>query len=234
MGEALSRVEAYPLPVLDHVFWEAAMNVSASRAVEALARSHAELSQDEASLIDVVDRPLLLLDQDRWILWRNGRSLEPALRDVLPANAPRFTLQDREADRSLAEFLAAVLASENWKETVIRASSGAELALAARRRNSVLLEAPSTVRRQSGTFVVLRHRPTAVQPSEPMPTFSLSPIERRLVAHLAAGRTVREASKELGISYHTGRKYLQNVFVKTGARRQAELVALICRRSEKL
>ena len=55
----------------------------------------------------------------------------------------------------------------------------------------------------------------------------LSPVELRLVERICAGDNLREASEVLRISYHTARKYMQTVFRKTGARRQADLVAQI-------
>jgi DNA-binding CsgD family transcriptional regulator len=56
--------------------------------------------------------------------------------------------------------------------------------------------------------------------------FKLTIAEARLAARLAAGSGLDDVSDELGIAKETGRYHLKSIFAKTGARRQAELVAL--------
>ena len=56
--------------------------------------------------------------------------------------------------------------------------------------------------------------------------FKLTIAEARLAARLAAGTGLDDVSDELGIAKETGRYHLKSIFAKTGARRQAELVAL--------
>lgn len=51
--------------------------------------------------------------------------------------------------------------------------------------------------------------------------------EARLASHLWAGETAAEAACALGVSLTTIRYHLRNIFAKTGARRQAELIALL-------
>lgn len=53
----------------------------------------------------------------------------------------------------------------------------------------------------------------------------LTRVEEQLVGRLAHGMTVKEAAADMRISYHTARKYVQNIFAKTGVKRQAELIA---------
>jgi DNA-binding CsgD family transcriptional regulator len=57
--------------------------------------------------------------------------------------------------------------------------------------------------------------------------FGLTPAEARLALHLVAGETLRSAEVKLSISYETARTHLKNIFDKTGASRQAELVIAI-------
>jgi DNA-binding CsgD family transcriptional regulator len=56
--------------------------------------------------------------------------------------------------------------------------------------------------------------------------FGLSRAEAELVALLAQGYGVREASARLGVTQETARTYVKRAFQKTGVRRQAELVRL--------
>jgi len=52
----------------------------------------------------------------------------------------------------------------------------------------------------------------------------LSPAETGLAARLVRGLSLRQAAADLGISDNTARSHLKNVFAKTGARRQSDLV----------
>jgi DNA-binding CsgD family transcriptional regulator len=53
--------------------------------------------------------------------------------------------------------------------------------------------------------------------------------ETELANFLMTGKSLRDCSHELGISYSTARTHLDNVFKKTGVRHQAHLVSLLLR-----
>jgi DNA-binding CsgD family transcriptional regulator len=57
----------------------------------------------------------------------------------------------------------------------------------------------------------------------------LTAAEARIARMLVEGRSLRGAAEDLDISYSTVRNHLQHIFEKTGATRQAELVALLAR-----
>lgn len=57
--------------------------------------------------------------------------------------------------------------------------------------------------------------------------FALTPVETRLVAQLAQGRSVQEAAARLKLKVETVRTYLKQIFQKTGTHRQLELVQLM-------
>jgi DNA-binding CsgD family transcriptional regulator len=57
--------------------------------------------------------------------------------------------------------------------------------------------------------------------------YRLTRSESRLAAKLAEGRSLAEAASCLNITIETARSYVKQVFSKTGARRQAELVRLL-------
>lgn len=59
--------------------------------------------------------------------------------------------------------------------------------------------------------------------------YGLTPGEARVLAALARGLSGKRAAQALGISYNTLKTHLQHLFMKTGARRQLELVHLIHR-----
>jgi DNA-binding CsgD family transcriptional regulator len=57
--------------------------------------------------------------------------------------------------------------------------------------------------------------------------FGLTPAECRLTALLIAGRSLQEASVQLGVSRHTVRSQLKEVFAKTGVNSQADLLRML-------
>lgn len=64
--------------------------------------------------------------------------------------------------------------------------------------------------------------------------FGLTTSESRLVAKLLQGLTITDAARELGLTTSTARWHLKNIFVKTGSRRQADLLRLLTNASEVL
>jgi DNA-binding CsgD family transcriptional regulator len=57
-------------------------------------------------------------------------------------------------------------------------------------------------------------------------TYGLTPAETRVLASLLAGRTLAEIAKALAIAPTTTKTHLDNIFSKTGVRRQADLMRL--------
>lgn len=57
--------------------------------------------------------------------------------------------------------------------------------------------------------------------------YGLSPVETGLVCHIANGESLLEAAAALRIKEKTARGYLQQIFSKTGCKRQADLVRLM-------
>jgi pimeloyl-ACP methyl ester carboxylesterase/DNA-binding CsgD family transcriptional regulator len=62
--------------------------------------------------------------------------------------------------------------------------------------------------------------------------YGLTAAESRLAAQLLRGLTVTDAAAELGVTTNTARSYLKNIFVKTGARRQVDLLRLLTTATE--
>jgi DNA-binding CsgD family transcriptional regulator len=75
---------------------------------------------------------------------------------------------------------------------------------------------------------------TAVSASAMVPSpsvltglFDLTPAEARLATALAAGRALKSAATDNGVTFSTARTYLDRIYRKTGTNRQSELVALL-------
>jgi DNA-binding CsgD family transcriptional regulator len=59
--------------------------------------------------------------------------------------------------------------------------------------------------------------------------FALSAAETDIALALAEGRTMMQIVRMRGVSLHTVRAQLKAIFHKTGARSQAQLVAMVLR-----
>jgi DNA-binding CsgD family transcriptional regulator len=57
-------------------------------------------------------------------------------------------------------------------------------------------------------------------------TFGLTRAETRVLSRVLAGMTVVEAAADLSVAMTTARTHLDNIFAKTGASRQSELLRL--------
>ncbi|MBF0436678.1 MAG: helix-turn-helix transcriptional regulator [Magnetococcales bacterium] len=57
--------------------------------------------------------------------------------------------------------------------------------------------------------------------------YGLTPAEAHLAKELATGRKLDEVANEKGVSRHTVRTQLREIFAKTGTNRQSELVRLV-------
>ncbi|MGN6376014.1 MAG: helix-turn-helix transcriptional regulator [Sphingomonas sp.] len=57
--------------------------------------------------------------------------------------------------------------------------------------------------------------------------FGLSPVEAKLAEHLYRGATVAQAAATMQIKIETARSYLKQIFAKTDAHRQADLLAML-------
>jgi DNA-binding CsgD family transcriptional regulator len=85
-----------------------------------------------------------------------------------------------------------------------------------------------------GRFALLLFRqPDRLLSLDDWGPFSLTPAERRLANHIAAGTSLRDSANQTGITYQTARNQLKSIFAKTRTHRQSELVALRARMSGK-
>jgi DNA-binding CsgD family transcriptional regulator len=126
---------------------------------------------------------------------------------------------------------------------------GADKALAAKRTREVanrFVDRCATARKSSISNFLSSSRSEAGDGSDrvldrgaidlPMPSeaslrslFDLTPAEARLAQRLACGDSVEEVAKILHIKMTTARTQLAAIFAKTDTRRQAKLVAILCR-----
>lgn len=81
----------------------------------------------------------------------------------------------------------------------------------------------------SDCVAIFLSKPSGLQlsPQRLAVLYGLTPAEARLVAQLAALKSVEQAAESLGVAVATARSHLKSVFIKTGARSQSELLMLL-------
>lgn len=82
-----------------------------------------------------------------------------------------------------------------------------------------------------GALMLVGHAHQGGVPAETLDNyarwFDLTPAEARLAAMLARGESLEDYARNRAVSVNAGRFLLRSIFAKTGATRQAELVALL-------
>lgn len=205
------------------------------RGYEIHRRLHQEREQRKA-LAEIVDRfpiGVMLIDHRGRVVSLNTSAQQIVdLDDAFSLDGGHPMLRD---ERSNAEFQAAVVAStsatgreEEGQLTVIaveRSSGGPPITLGV----AALLGS----REQSGetdpVAAVFIADPDLGGASLPVleDLYELTPAESALVGQLVTGRSVEEIAGIRGIQPSTARGYLKNVYRKTGANSQRELVRLV-------
>jgi len=94
-----------------------------------------------------------------------------------------------------------------------------------------LVVAPVHFAGASRAAVWILNTESPASPSEELLSalFGLSRAEARLAVCLLLGRSAEECARQAGVGVSTIRSQLRSIFSKTGARRQAQLVALLSR-----
>ena len=84
--------------------------------------------------------------------------------------------------------------------------------------------------RMLALVVILEARvePQRTRLAETTPVSALTPREIEVVGHVAMGQRAQEIARDLGVAESTVRSHIRNAMRKSGARTQAQLVALVC------
>jgi DNA-binding CsgD family transcriptional regulator len=192
-----------------------------------------------AQLLSRVRQPMILIDHQRRIHYRNDSAQELMRRgDLLQEMDGLLTCRDPESDHELTialRDLALVPIStlgdtsrpRDRRSFRLRRREGGKVAatLLALRPESTL---GSFGRHARALFTVFD--PGAALDIDPFllsTTFDLTPAEARLAAMIVSGRSTEECARELQVKISTVRSQLLSVFAKTGATGQSDLVRLI-------
>jgi len=170
--------------------------------------------------------PMIMVDDGGVVLWRNRHA--DRHRDLHHLTAPDRQLDPAGGplDRAVLSACANALdtgACSAILEQVRGSGGGLQLALAIRLDGA--LDGGGAI-----SLVILW--PQVVLQREAVDYSAgglLTPVEQNLVREIAGGAAVRDAAIELGITYHTARKYLQTIYRKLGVTRVNELVSRVLR-----
>ena len=183
------------------------------------------------SALDRLGCAAALLDC-RGCVKRFSRHAEALLGSVLIVRHGRICATDRPSDARLQGLIgAAVWSRSGWAvraEPVVIAQNGSPRLLAEVMPMTSFMH---DLFNGGDTLLYFTDLVAERPPSEQLLclTFQLTAAEARLASSLATGEGLGAASARLAISRETARTELRAIFAKTGARRQAELTALLSR-----
>jgi DNA-binding CsgD family transcriptional regulator len=179
---------------------------------------HADLA---LGALDLLELGVMATDGSRRLLFHNRSA-----RDLLDRGACLQELHGhlRGANPALDRKLAALLhrAAES-------PPAGACLSLAAGREAYFLVALPLKPQRADALLLYVANplRQRGWDAGLLGEVIGLSPAEARLAGALASGSTLREHAEASKVAPSTLRTQLRQIFVKTGLRRQADLIALL-------
>ncbi|MBW6425975.1 helix-turn-helix transcriptional regulator [Rhizobium sp. XQZ8] len=181
-------------------------------------------AQIAVEALDAVATPAAVLGADRKVIAINI-GLE-ALKSQFKAGAlGRMNLADRSANAQLIQAMSEVTTdSGSSVRSIAVPGRDAEPACVAhvipfRGRSREIFTGS-----QALLVVSQQDRKVALNDAVLKGLYDLTPSEAALAKQLVAGRSLEEAASGLGVSKETVRSHLKNVFIKSGARSQTELV----------
>ncbi len=208
-----------------------------SRAL-ALNRRLAGLQAERDTFQTMLDRreaAVLLLGEEGTICYCNEAGIQLLRRhDGLAASRGRLCALDANAQNLLAGLVRAALAAKGARGGSIpvpRQHSARPLhvkVMPFAQKSAFWLSSPEV---RAIVFVSDPESPAGDAVSEVMDAYNLTPSEKSLLNELIAGRSLREAAENLGITRATSRNRLARIMAKTDTHRQSELLQLILRSS---
>ena len=192
-----------------------------------------------AALLDRLRQPMILLDNQRRITYRN-RNAEGLLarRDLVYELDGALACRNSDSDLALTlaiRALGLVPISSHGDCDAPRDRSVVRLM----RRDGHAVAGTLIALRPESTMGTFGHAPQAlftvfepgttveIDPYVLAMTFDLTPAEARLAAMVVNGKTPEECATKLGVKISTVRTQLQAIYGKTGASGQADLVRLV-------
>lgn len=198
-------------------------------------RMHERLAEADVRAAAAVDAlellhsPLAVVDAQRRLIYASP-GLEMMLRtgETLSLSASRISARMPQDDDKLARIVHEAIHAQS--AAVAPCTLGPEGGSALHVQAFPLIR-PSYAGMPGPRHVVLlitRTEPANLQHLEELARrFGLTRAQARLAVALCGGLTLRDAADRCGIGYGTARGYLKMIFLKTGTRRQTDLVTLL-------
>jgi len=188
-------------------------------------------AQTFASTLDELSVGTLLVGGDLSIVHANEAARRMlAARDPVASERGRLVVPSDPAQQMLAQAVAAAARKEEeigrgGLGIPVRRDGGPALLHVLPLRHGEIRPrlAPRAV---AAVFIVPPSAPRGAPEQALASLFDLTPMEAKVFAALASGLSVAETARSLGIGQGTVKTHLHQVFQKTGARRQSDLVRL--------
>lgn len=199
----------------------------ASELNASVADAHA-VNRATAETLDRLPLGVLVIDDSGTILSVNRRAGDILASDnTLSVRGERLCATDAEHAKVLNELIRNVLSSESAHEgtSLTRGDKPSPLAIKA-----CTVSDGKALRDRPATVVILINDPDlphTVDEASIRDLHGLTRVEAQLASLLVLGHSVDAAAAELGISWHTARSYLKQIFAKTGVKRQVDLVRVL-------
>jgi len=187
-----------------------------------------------SSIINQLPIGIVVLDSDRNVISSNRRAEDIASRKLgVTIKNSVFIVTDKTKAASLDRYLKMLLGKESdpsltetYSLTVNREDQAA-LSLLISADTYFHAHYDSSAKRKATVFIASPLSRHPIDPATLQLLFQLSPAEARLTASLASGITVDDAATQNGITKHTARTQLKNIFQKTSVHKQTELIKLV-------
>jgi DNA-binding CsgD family transcriptional regulator len=192
-----------------------------------------------AELLSRMRQPMILIDHQRRIAYRNAAAAELLRRgDLIDEHEGVIACRDADSDHELTIALRE-LALVPVSTLGDAARPVDRRAIRLRRREGANVAGTLLALRPEATLGSFGRTPQALftlfEPGAPLnidpfllaTTFDLTPAEARIAAMIVNGRSTEDCARELNVKISTVRTQLLSVFAKTGATGQADLVRLI-------
>jgi len=220
-SDVFSPAEMGELQRIAHIFSEALALFGAMKGIERQRDAYARAAQARAT-------GLIRLDQFGQVLQMDANAqLWVADGHFLRLSGERLQTTASSTGDKLEQAIRNVLSGLHDEEFLIIDGGDAGALELLIYPASEAFESAWTIGPRVLIYMGLVGRETAPTPQRLQRLFSLTRREAAIALLLAQGQTLAEAASELGISDQTARAYLKQVFQKSGATRQAELVRRI-------
>jgi len=133
----------------------------------------------------------------------------------------------RRLDQSLARVAGRVRQVQAQPASIVLGREGGRRPLVLSLSPVALAGGPRRAELVLAALVDLEGSPSSAALGKAALALGLTPAESRLVGRLAAGSTLVQAARELGISWHTARNQLRSAMEKSGVQRQIDLIRAI-------